>query len=326
LSPLRRLLVLPIAAAAVFVAAGCALDSGGVPSNAIAVVGEQTVTKSELDLLLDQARANARESRRSFPKPGTAEYRQIRAQVVQYLVRRAQLAAEAEARDIEVSNEEIEQRRKLVVKQYFGGNEDLYRKQLEKTGGTEEQARADIEARLIQEALFKDVGKDVKVSDAEMRRHYRKSKVKYSTPAQREIRHILVKAEQGPLARRLVSRLRSGVSFGRLARRYSQDPRSKNAGGRIVLSKGQAGAALEKVAFSIPAHTLSDPIRTRFGWHVVEALGPLRPGTTRPYRQVKEAIREELLQTKKNEASTKYLVRLARKNKVKYQAGFGPRA
>jgi foldase protein PrsA len=325
LSRLRRYTALPIGAAVLFVAAGCALDSGGVPSNAIAVVGEQTVTKSELDRVLDQARANARESSRPFPKPGTAQYRQIREQVVQYLVRRAQLAAEAEGRDIEVSDEQIEQRRKLVVKQYFGGNEALYRKQLEETGGSEEQARADIEATLIQEALFEDVAKDVKVSDAEMRRHYRKNKVKYSTPAQREIRHILVKAEQRGLARRLVSQLRSGASFGQLARRYSQDPRSKNAGGRIVLSKGQAGA-LEKVAFSIPAHTLSDPIRTRYGWHVVEALGPVLPAKTRPYRQVKEAIRKELLQTKENEASTKYLVRLARKNKVKYQAGFGPRA
>jgi foldase protein PrsA len=326
LSPLRRLSVLPIAAAAVFVAAGCALDSGGVPSNAIAVVGDQTVTKSDLDRVLDQARANARESSRPFPKPGTAQYRQIREQVVQYLVRRAQLAAEAEARDIEVSDEQIEQRRRLMVRQYFGGNEDLYRKQLEKTGGTEEQARAEIEATLIQEALFKDVAKDVQVSEAEMRRHYGKNKQKYSTPAQREIRHILVTAEQRALARRLVGRLRSGASFGQLARRYSQDPRSKDAGGRLELSKGQAGAALETVAFSIPAHTLSEPIRTRFGWHVIEALGPVRPAKTRPYRQVKGAIREELLQTKENEASTKYLARLARKNKVKYQAGFGPRA
>jgi foldase protein PrsA len=325
LSRLRRLFVLPIAAAALSGAAGCALDSGGMPSNAIAVVGEQTVTKSELDRVLDQARANARDTSRPFPKPGTAQYRQMREQVVQYLVRRAQLAAEAEARDIKISDEQIEKRRKRLVEQYFGGNEEAYRKQLEKNGGTEEQARADIEATLIQEALFKDVGKDAKVSDAEMRRHYRKNKDKYSTPTQRQIRHILVKAEQRALARRLVGQLRSGASFGQLARRYSQDPRSKDAGGRLELSKGQAGAALEKVAFSIRAHTLSDPIRTRFGWHVIEALGPVRPAKTAPYDQVKEAIREELLQTKKNEASTKYLVRLARKNKVKYQAGFGPR-
>jgi foldase protein PrsA len=323
---LRRILALAIAAAALFVAGGCAGDSGGVPSDAIAVVGGQTVKKSELERLLKQARPNAGETGRPFPKPGTAQYRQIREQLVQYLVRRAQLAAEAESRDIEVSDEQIEERRKLVVEQYFGGNKDLYRKQLEKNGLTEEQARADAEATLIHEALFKDVGKDVKVSDAEMRRHYGKNKRKYSTPAQREIRQILVKAEQGALARSLVAQLRSGASFEQLARRYSQDPRSKDAGGRLELSKGQASPGLERVVFSIPTHRLSDPIRTPFGWHVIEPLGPVRPAKTRPYGQVKHEVRAELVQTKQNQASAKYLARLARKENVKYQVGFGPSA
>lgn len=317
---------LSIAAATLLIAAGCAGDSSGVPSSAIAVVGGQTVKKSELERLLKQARANAGETGSPFPKPGTAQYRQIREQLVQYLVRRAQLAKEAEARDIEVSDEQIEERRKLVVEQYFGGKEDLYRKELDKNGVTVEQARADAEATLIQEALVKGVDKDVKVSDAEMRRHYAKNKRKYSTLAQREIRHILVKAEQRALARTLVDRLRSGASFEQLARRFSQDPRAKNAGGRIELWKGQASPELERIAFAIPTHTLSDPIRTRFGWHVIEALGPVRPGKTRPYGQVKEAVRAELLQRKRSEASTKYLVALARKHDVEYQAGFGPRA
>lgn len=323
---LPRSLVLSIAAAALLVAAGCTGDSGGVPSDAVAVVGEQTVTKSELDRLLNQARASAKESRRPFPKRGTAQYRQIREQLVQFLVRRAQLAAEAEDRGLEVSDDQIEERRKLLVRRYFGGNENRYEKQLKKDGVTEEQARADIEATLIQEALFKNVDKDVKVSDSEMRRHYRRNKVKYSTPAQRDIRHILVKADQRALARRLVRQLRSGASFEQLARRYSQDPRSKNSGGRLELSKGQAGAALERVAFSIPTSTLAGPIRTQFGWHVLQALGPVRPGKTRPYSQVKEEVRAELTQRKKNEASAKYLARLARENNVEYQAGFGPRA
>jgi peptidyl-prolyl cis-trans isomerase SurA len=176
--------------------------------------------------LLEQSRANAKRSGRRFPKRGTAQYRQMREQVVQYLVRRAQLAAEAEERDIEISDDEIEQRRKLVMTQYFGGDEKLYRKRLERNGLTEEQARADIEASLIQEELFKDVGKNVKVSDAEMRKYFRRNKGKYG----------------------------------------------------------------------------------------------------RAYGQVKEIVREELLQKKRNEASSKNLLRLARKGNVTYQVGFGPRA
>lgn len=207
-------------------AAACGGDSGHVPSDAIAVVGAQTVAKADLARLFDQARANSRESRRPFPKPGTPQYSQIHDQLVQFLVRRAQLAVEAHARGIEISDEQVDERHDDLVLRYFGGSEELYDKQLKKNGVTEEQARADLEAALIQEALLADVGKDVKVNEAEIRRYYAKNRRKYE----------------------------------------------------------------------------------------------------RPYEQVKKAVREELLRTRRNEASSKYLVRLARKNNVQYQIGFAPQA
>jgi SurA N-terminal domain len=225
-SAVRRMLVLPVAAAVLFGASACGSDSSNVPSDAIAVVGEQTVAKADLDRLVAQARANSNESRRPFPKPGTPQYSQIREQLVQFLVRRAQLAVEAEARGIEISDEQVEQRRDELVQRYFGGSEELYDKQLEKNGLVDEQVRADIEASLIQEALLADVGNDVKVSEAELRRYYTKNRRKYA----------------------------------------------------------------------------------------------------RPFGQVKKAVRGALLQTKRNEARSKYLVRLARKNNVQYQVGFAPRA
>jgi parvulin-like peptidyl-prolyl isomerase len=78
--------------------------------------------------------------------------------------------------------------------------------------------------------------------------------------------------------------------------------------------------------FSIATRRIADPVRTQFGWHVIQALGPVRRAKTRPYAAVKENIRQELLQRKRGEASSKYLVRLARKNKVEYRPGFGPGA
>jgi hypothetical protein len=223
---LRRTAVLPLAAAFLLAAAGCGGDSSAVPADAIAVVGNESVAKAELVHRLDQARASARKSRRPFPKPGTVPYLQIREQLIQFLVGRAQAAEDAEERGIEFSDEDVEQRRKELVRQYFGGNEELYERQLRGSGIPGDQARADIEAMLIQAALLAKVGNEVKVSDAEMRRYYTTNRRKYA----------------------------------------------------------------------------------------------------RPYGQVKEAIREKLLQTKRSEASSKYLLQLARKKNVRYQVGFGPRA
>jgi parvulin-like peptidyl-prolyl isomerase len=242
-SAVRRGFLLLVFAVVLLAAAACGGGSEKVPSDAIAVVDGQTVAKADLDRLFRQARANSRASGRPFPKRGTAQYSQIRDQLVQFLVRRAQLAAEADRREIDIS-EQVEQRQQELVEQYFGGNEALYAKRLKKNGLTEEQARADLEASLIQDALFEDVGvEDVKVSEAEMRRHYRKNRQTYATPAQRELRQILLKPDQAALARELAEQLRLGASFEELARRYSTTPTDDSSSPRAKAPRPWTGSS-----------------------------------------------------------------------------------
>jgi parvulin-like peptidyl-prolyl isomerase len=323
---LRRILILPVAAAFLFAAAACGGDDDGdVPSNAVAVIGDQTVTKADFDRLLNQARSSYKESKREFPKPGTEEYVQLRDQIVSYLVQRAQFAEEAEQRDIEVSDQQVDKRLDQLVQQFFDGNQKRYEKQLKDNGVTEDQVRSDIRAQLIQEELFKNVTEGVKVSDAEARKYYAENKDQYQTPAQRDIRHILVKNNQKALADDLTAQLRSGASFPKLARQHSQDPGSKKQGGRLEISKGQTVAPFDKVAFSIARNKISNPVKTQFGWHVIEALSAVKPAKTTPFKQVKEAIRQQLLQTKKNEKSSSYVEDLKKSDDVSYQVGFAPR-
>ena len=322
---MRHIVIVCIAATALLGAIGCG-GSDGVPNDAVAVVGGETVSKEELNRLLAQARADAKKSRRPFPKDGTPQYRQFRDQLVRHLVSRAQLVAAAEELDIEISDEQLEQRRKLLVEQYYGGSEKRYGEALAKQGLSEEEARADLERSLIQQELFKDVGSDVKVTDAEVRKHYEKNKRRYATPARREIRQILVRTDQRALAQSLVNQLKSGANFAQLARRYSRDPRATTSGGRLEIAKGDASRAFESVVFSVPRGRIAGPVLTTFGWHVIEALGPVQRGKTWAYAKVKEQIRQELLQKKKSDASSNYLVQIARKNNVEYQADYAPGA
>jgi foldase protein PrsA len=324
---LARYILLPVAAATLLltgVACGGG-DDGDVPSNAIARVGGETVTKAEFDRLLSQARQSYKDSNRPFPKAGTDEYVQLRDQIVQYLVRRAQFASEADGRGIEVSDEQIDKRLDQLVQQYFQGNKKRYEEQLKKNGVSNEQVRSDIEAQLIQEELFKDVTKDVEVSKAELLKYYNENKQQYQTPAQRDIRHILLKKNQRSLAASLADQIRSGGSFARLARRYSQDPGSKKVGGRLEISKGQTVPPFDKVAFSIRTRAVSNPVKTQYGWHVIQALAAVVPAKTTPFKDVEQAIRQQLLQDKKSKETTKYVEQLEKSNDVSYQVGFTPR-
>jgi parvulin-like peptidyl-prolyl isomerase len=321
----RHIFILCLAATALLGVAGCG-GSDGVPKDAVAVVGDETISKEELNQLLAQARESAKKSGRPFPKEGTPQHRQFRDQLIKHLVGRAQLVAAAEERDIEISDEELEQRRKQLVEQYYGGSEKRYSEGLAKQGLSEEQARADLERTLVQQELFKKVGNDVKVTDAEVRKHYDKNKRRYATPARREIRQILLSTDQRSLAQSLATQLRSGANFAQLARRYSRDPRAASSAGRIEIARGDADPAFERAVFSAPRGRIAGPVRSRFGWHVIEALGPLQRGKTWSFAQVKEQIRQELLQKKKSDAASNYLVQIARKENVEYQSGYKPRA
>lgn len=325
---LARYIFLPVAAATLLLA-GVACGGGGdddVPSNAIAVVGgDETVTKADFDRLLSQARQSYKDSKRPFPKAGTDEYVQLRDQIVQYLVRRAQFASEADGRGIEISGDQVDKRLDQLVQQYFQGNKKRYEESLKKNGVSNDQVRSDIEAQLIQEELFKDVTKDVEVSNAELLKYYNENKQQYSTPAQRDIRHILLKKNQRSLAASLAAQVRSGGNFARLAKKHSQDPGSKRVGGRLEISKGQTVPAFDKVAFSIATRAVSNPVKTQYGWHVIQALAAVVPAKTTPFKDVQQAIRQQLLQDKKSKETTKYVEQLQKSNDVAYQVGFTPR-
>src|SRR5436190_8183339 len=96
-SPMRYLISTLVLAALVAVLAGCGgggSGSGDVPSDAVAKVGDQTITQEQFNQLLDQAKRSYESQKRPFPKPGTPEYQTLKNQAVAYLVQRAEFADE----------------------------------------------------------------------------------------------------------------------------------------------------------------------------------------------------------------------------------------
>src|SRR5918992_2680433 len=167
----------------------CGSEKEAVPTNAVAVVGDETITKAEFDKLIDQARKSYAQQKREFPKPGTQEYQALRGQAMQFLVQRAQFEQKAREFDIEVSDKDVDNRLAQLKKQYFQGSEKKYEEQLEKQGLTEEQVMDDIRAQLIQEKIYAEVTKGAKVSDKEIAASYKKNKSQYVQPATRTVRH-----------------------------------------------------------------------------------------------------------------------------------------
>ena len=325
---MRRATFAALLAGLAVLAVGCGTssDSGDVPSNSVAVVGDRTISKSEYDELVKYAKRSYDAQKRPFPKVGTPEYAQIRDQAVRFLVQRAQFEVKADDLDVDVGDEAVDKRVSDYIKERHKGDKKKFQAELKQQGLSEDQARDIIRANLVQEAIYNKVTADVKVNDKELRTHYATNTSQYGTPETRSVRHVLV--EKKALADRLYNQLRQkGADWGAIAKRYSKDPGSKDKGGRYTATKGQVVPEFEKAVFTdLETNEVSKPVKTQYGFHIIQALAPIKKGSTTPFKQVKESIRQQLIQDKKNKAMEDWVAEMRKdlEDETAYQVGYKP--
>ena len=322
---MKRSLALAAAALAsiTLVAAGCG-GSDEVPTNAVAVVDGSTVTRASLDELLTRAKLSYAAQKRSFPKAGTSEYQTLQTQAVAYLVQRQEYASEAEKLGIQVKDTQIAKKVGQVRKQYFSDNQAKFVQGLKEQGYTEATLREEIRSQLLTEGIYDKVTAAAKVTDADVKSYYAKNKANYSVPESRAVRHILVKTKAE--ADRIRAELVSGGDFAALAKANSLDPGSKDQGGKLTVSKGQTVAPFDKAAFSLETNEVSEPVKTQFGYHIIQPLAAVKAGSVTPLSQVQDQIRTQLVSQKKNDAVNDWVANVEKeyKGKVQYAVGFEP--
>ncbi len=318
------LLLALIAALALAACGGGGTSSADVPEGSIAVVGDKTVTKEEFDKLVEQQKKSAEAQKQDFPEPGTAEYEALKATVVKGLVEQKEWELEGESMGVTVTDQEIETELDKLKQQYFQGDEQKYSAELAKQGLTDADVRNELRTRILTNKIYEAVTKKVTVSDADIKAYYDKNPTQYQQPASREVRHILVKNEA--LAQKLHDQIQGGADFAKLAEKYTQDQASKADGGKFTAFKGRTVAPFDEFVFSAKTGELSDPIKTAFGWDVIEVLSAIKPATTTPLDQVKDAIKTTVLQTKQNAAMKAWIAALPAKygDEVAYAPGYAP--
>jgi parvulin-like peptidyl-prolyl isomerase len=88
---------------------------------------------------------------------------------------------------------------------------------------------------------------------------------------QAHARHILLETEDE--AKKVIERLQAGEDFAALAKELSKDPGSGAEGGDLgFVPRGRFVAPVDEAVFTLPLNQISDPIKSDFGWHVIEVL------------------------------------------------------
>ena len=134
---------------------------------------------------------------------------------------------------------------------------------------------------------------------------YQEQKERYTgLPKQVRARHLLIKVEQDAdeaaveaareQAEQLTKRARKGEDFAALAREHSQDTGSARKGGDLGYNpKGKMVEEFDEAQFSLEPGQISDPVRTRYGFHVIRVEG-VREGDV-PDQEAEREIGEQLM-------------------------------
>ena len=322
---MKRSLMLAAAALAVLtvVAAGCG-GTDEVPPDAVAVVDGTPISKSTLDELLTRTKKTYAAQKRQFPKAGTSEYQALQTQAVAFLVQRAEYAREADKLGVKVTDAQIQKKVDDVKKQYFGGNQKKFEAGLKAQSYTLAALRDDARAQLVSEGIYKDITGNAKISDAEAQQYYDQNIDRYKVAESRVVRHILVKTKNE--ADQIRSEIEGGADFATLAKEKSLDPGSKDQGGKLTVSKGQTVAPFDKAAFSLDTNQLSGPVKTQYGYHLIQPLTDVKQGRVTPFTEVRAQIKSQLLQQKKGDAVSQWVAKVEKeyKGKVSYATGYEP--
>jgi peptidyl-prolyl cis-trans isomerase SurA len=263
-------------------------DSTFVVDRVVAVVGNRPVLASQVDEELFSRQSQG------VKLPDNAEgLRAIRQQIVTSIIDEELLVQEA-MRDtsIKVTDEEIasgveEQVRK--VRTNFKSEVD-YAAELQKAGFqtpeeyrrwlTDQQRRAAYQNRLIEKLRNDGKLKSVAPTEKEMKEYFEEQKASLGTrPATVSFRQIVVTPMPSPAAKArtkaeadsIVLELRRGADFAVAARRFSQDPGSKEQGGSLNwFRRGVMVPEFERVAFTLRPGMISDPVESPFGYHIIQ--------------------------------------------------------
>ena len=86
--------------------------------------------------------------------------------------------------------------------------------------------------------------------------------------SQASARHLLVDTEEECLT--LKSEIEAGKDFAEIAKEHSNCPSNAQGGDLGSFGPGQMVAEFDKVVFSAPLNTVQGPVKTQFGYHLLE--------------------------------------------------------
>lgn len=318
---------------------GCGVKN----QNAIIKINDKAITQAQYDKLIDQSISQS-----PFGKLGDLKgnkdgflYLMMEQRIVNQLIIQELLDQEADARGIKVENKDVDEALKETMDQ-MGGRDQLM-EVLKANGISVNDFKNDLRTQVKMRKLA-DAAGDSKVTEKEISDFYKKNPDKFKNPEKVRASHILIAANPYEIGEDIKSKSKKEISedelkakvdavmaeklakaekiakeaqadktkFAQLAKKYSEDPGSAKQGGDLgFFAKDQMVPEFAETAFSAKPDTVSNVVKSQFGYHIIYVQDRHAAGVT-PFEKAKAGI-EDYLKTQKQVKALDDLTAAAKK-------------
>ena len=324
---------------------GCGIKN----QNAIIKINDKAITQAEFDKQMDKAISMSPLAAMGDLKANKDGflYLMTSQQVINQMILTELMDQEANERGIKVTNKDVDEALKEIIDQ-MGGKERLM-ETLKANGVSVSDFKKDLKTQVKMKKLADSTG-NTQVSDKDVEKFYKENPDKFKYPEQVRASHILIGAnpyqlqmeltnngkkkieteelkkqiekkiaEKEALAQKLDKELKADPSkFAAYAKKYSEDEASAKQGGDLgFFAKEQMVPEFGEVAFKSKPNTVSDVVKTQFGYHIIMVQDRKAAGST-SFEKAKTNIKEFLTRDKQIGALDELATAAKKKAKIEY--------
>ncbi len=272
----------------------------------VATVNGEKISKAELEKAFNQAiEASGMRPEDLSMEQKLSGYGEILDElIVDKLVAKA-------AEKLEVKDDEVVMEISKIKANF--PSEEVFKQEMTRMGETDESMKTTIK-RVLQQRRWMETqlaGKD-KVGDDDAKKFYDTNQEEFKHPPLVRASHILIRipegaddkviAEKKAAAVAALARVKKGEDFAAVAKELSEEPGAKETGGDLnFFPKERMVPEFADAAFKMKEGEVSEPVQTKFGWHVIKVTGKKDAGVM-PFDEVKEQVVAYLQGSKRRDA------------------------
>ncbi len=179
---------------------------------------------------------------------------------------------------------------------------------------------AKLQKRVVAALAMEKIFSDIKISDEEIKAFYDEHQAAFAVPESVKASHILIQVSKDAgeklwdKAKKDLTALRKDILAGKVAfedaAKEKSDCPSKADGGNLgFFVKGQMVPEFEEAAFGTKVGEISAPVKTQFGYHIIKVTEK-KEASTRTLDEVKDELRQQLLQKKQRDTMQEFVDKL----------------